>query len=705
MAELDKKLGTLSLAILENFVEGVLGEKFVKELYKPTGRGLAIATALEKTEELFVGTFEDKDLSKALFVDLSQKDRPVLKDAVGEYFDHPTNPNLRKSLQQILFDEFGSHLSKEQMDRAVDFYLKLLTKELMLADDVFRDNIAALAIVESNLLEQRQVELLEKIAEKIVNQQATTQQTLRSLHQLPQPPADFTGRKELIEQLLNDFNSHKGATISGLTGMGGIGKTALGLKVAHKVADMYPDAQIFLDLKGTTTPLSAVDIARHVILSFEPTADLRALDETNFQPVYQSVLHGKKALLFFDNARSADQIAPLTPPATCAMLVTSRWTFNVSGLKNRRVDVMGEDEAVMFLLELCPHIAEKALELAKTCGYLPLALRIAGSYLRVNDHLSVETYLNELIDHTKRLSALENSHQQSELGKEHPNLVAAFELSYNSLSEDNQKCWRMLGVFPAKFASTAVQTMWETDETETGKLLGLFRRYSLMEFDEISGRYSLHDLLTDYALVQLDGEEEQQARFTHASHYKEVLGAADDLYLEGGDNILLGLKLFDIEWENIQIGQAWTSQVEKREKPILQLLAQYPDAGVYVLSLRQHPRERIEWLESSVLASREIGDRRGEGAALGNLGLAYAALGDAKKAIEFYEQALIIDREIGDRRGEGADLGNLGNALYGMGKQEKGIGMMKQALEIFETIESPNAQWARNKLKEWGVEE
>src|SRR5512139_2733537 len=48
------------------------------------------------------------------------------------------------------------------------------------------------------------------------------------LYQLPQPPADFTGREELIAQLVTDFTTHKGAAISGLTGMGGIGKTALG---------------------------------------------------------------------------------------------------------------------------------------------------------------------------------------------------------------------------------------------------------------------------------------------------------------------------------------------------------------------------------------------------------------------------------------------------------------------------------------------
>lgn len=67
--------------------------------------------------------------------------------------------------------------------------------------------------------------------------------TFSLLHQISPPPADFTGREQLITDLLNDFKSHKGATISGLTGMGGIGKTALGLAVAHQIAKSYPDAQ------------------------------------------------------------------------------------------------------------------------------------------------------------------------------------------------------------------------------------------------------------------------------------------------------------------------------------------------------------------------------------------------------------------------------------------------------------------------------
>ena len=80
--------------------------------------------------------------------------------------------------------------------------------------------------------------------------------------------------------------------------------------------------------------------------------------------------------------------------------------------------------------------------------------------------------------------------------------------------------------------------------------------------------------------------------------------------------------------------------------------------------------------------AREIGDRRGEGNSLGNLGLAYRALGDARKAIDHYEQALKIAREIGDRRWEGVWLGNLGNLYIDLGEPKKAIKYYEQVLEI-----------------------
>jgi tetratricopeptide (TPR) repeat protein len=513
----------------------------------------------------------------------------------------------------------------------------------------------------------------------------------RFLHHLPPPPADYTGRTTLIDQLLEDFNTHKGATITGLTGMGGIGKTALGLVVANKVAEQYPDAQIFLDLKGTTTPLSAMETMRLVILSFEPTADLKALDETGMADAYRSVLHGRKVLLFFDNARSAEQIVPLRPPDACSLLFTSRWTFPVAGMQSHRVDLMSKDDSVRLLTELCSRIGSQAADLAKACAYLPLAMRIAGSFLQINEEWNVEKYIAQLGDRKKRLQTLHRSREDAELTTE-PDMLATFELSYARLAKEDQKCWRALGVFPGSFDKDAAQSIWGWEEGETLSLLGLLRRYSLLEYDASSSRYSLHDLLADYACSQMEKEEEITARMSHASYYKGVLATANRLYSEGHENTLFGLRLFDLEWENIRAGQAWVATTKEQNEALTKLCVEYPHAGVNILSLRQHPKERICWLNTALSSSREIGDRRGEGNALGNLGNAYLKLGEIRKAIEFHEQRLVLSRDLGDQRGEAITLGNLGNAFLDLGETRKAIEFYEQDLAIAREIKDRHGE-------------
>ncbi len=199
--------------------------------------------------------------------------------------------------------------------------------------------------------------------------------------------------------------------------------------------------------------------------------------------------------------------------------------------------------------------------------------------------------------------------------------------------------------------------------------------------------YALHQVLHAFALAELrEAGEEAQARLAHARHYLEVAGAADELYRRGGEDLRRGLALFDREWPHIRAGHDWAVEHAETDEEATRLCSAYPDAAVDCLDLRLSPGEKIPWLEAAVEAARRLGDREAEGVHLGNLGLAYAALGEVRKAIGFYEQALAIDREIGDRRGEGADLGNLGNAYAALGEVRKAIGYYEQALEIAREI-------------------
>ena len=595
--------------------------------------------------------------------------------------------------------------------------------DLTARDVVGRDKIVDKSISVGDLQNVSGVAIGEKANVTIIQQAALP--AFQPLHQLPTPPRDFTGREAELNELLAKMESG-GVTISGLQGMGGIGKTALALKLAERLAPRYPDAQFFLDLKSVSdTPLVPAEAMAHVIRAYHPTAKLPE-SETELKPLYQSVLHGQRALLLMDNARDAQQVLPLLPPATCLLLVTSRQHFTLPGLYAKDLNTLPPNEAGQLLLTIAPRIGAAAETMAKLCGYLPQALRLAASALAEQIDLSPADYLARLEDAQTRLDLVE----------------ASLSLSYDLLDAETQKCWRRLAVFPDTFDQPAGAALWEMAVEPAQKILSALVKYSLVEWQPQTRRYRLHDLARLFAAKQCPEPERAAGQQRHAEHYATVLSSADDLYLEGGEATQRGLALFDLEWGNIQAGQAWAKQNADKNRQALELCDDYTAWGYMIFDLRQHPRERIDWLEAALKAARklgrkqsegwhlgnlgnayaalgeprraiefyeqrlkiarEIGDRRGEGAAaLGNLGLAYADLGEPRRAIEFYEQALVIDREIGDRRGEGADLFNLSLAQDQLGERKQAIANAEAALKIREQIEDPNAAKVRRQLEKW----
>ena len=130
-----------------------------------------------------------------------------------------------------------------------------------------------------------------------------------------------------------------------------------------------------------------------------------------------------------------------------------------------------------------------------------------------------------------------------------------------------------------------------------------------------------------------------------------------------------------------------------------ELFIRLPNAGAYGLSLHHLPWDRIASLRAAVTTAREVGDRRAEGSTLGNLGAAYATLGETRPAIGFYKQHLEIAREIGDRRGEGNTLNNLGLAYAAMGKTRRAIELLTEAADVFAATDSPLAAQVRRSIE------
>ncbi len=488
--------------------------------------------------------------------------------------------------------------------------------------------------------------------------------------EIPPQPADFTGREDEIKALLEIFG--QGATITGLRGLGGVGKTALALVLADRLKNRFPDGQLFLNMQGTSkVPLDPKDAMAHVIRSYLG-ADASLPEELNgLSGLYQSILSGKNALILLDNAASREQVEPLLPPKGCGLLVTSRNKFALPGLTERDLDVLPLDDAKSLLLEICERIGDHAEELAKLCGCLPIALRNAASTLREKPNLSVANYIKRLGDVMERLELVE----------------ASFSLSYDLLTPKLQRLWSILSVFPADFDLAGAAAVWEMEENPSEDVLGELVKWSLVDFSPSAtgegGRYRLHDLARDFAGSRLDEALREAALLRHSEHYRDVLSIADDIYKQGKEGTLKGLALFDQERANILAGQSWAEKnLEGNSSAVIDLCKSYPNVGAYVLDLCLSPHEKIPWLETALEACRKSNDKAAEGANLGNLGLAYFYLGDPRKAIDFYDQALQISREVGDRRSEGNQLGNLGMVYSVRGDPHKAIDFYDQALQI-----------------------
>jgi tetratricopeptide (TPR) repeat protein len=496
-------------------------------------------------------------------------------------------------------------------------------------------------------------------------------------HQIPSPPEDFTGREEEISALMEGFD--RGATITGLRGMGGIGKTALAMVLAERLKSRFPDGQIFIDLRGTSDkPLTSAEAMAHIIRAYHPEVKIPE-DENGLRGLYNATLANKKALLLLDNASSRDQVESLLPPDGCALLITSRNKFAVPGLVEKDLDVLPQEDAKELLMQIAARIGDRAGDLARLCGYLPIALRNAASALAEKKDLDVAEYLKRLEDARNRVELVE----------------ASFSLSYDNLPPYLRSLWKMLSVFPADFDRVGVAAVWGQDLEETAKALGDLLKWSLLDFNPEGKRYRLHDLARDFAFYRLDNDSKAEVQQRHAEYYSKVLSSANEIYKQGGDSVLAGLKLFDLEKANIMAGHAWAKKNMQENSTAAHLCNSYPDAGVYVLDLRLHPSQKISWLEVGLEAARRSKDEAAEGVHLGNLGQAYAALGETRKAIEYYDQALMISRKIGDRRGEGARLGNLGLAYADLGETRKAIGYHDQALKISQETEDRRGEGNR----------
>ncbi|MGW4383314.1 BTAD domain-containing putative transcriptional regulator [Kitasatospora sp. NPDC004531] len=317
---------------------------------------------------------------------------------------------------------------------------------------------------------------------------------------LPHDLADFTGRTAelaLLQEAVAGRTAGAPLMLS-IDGMGGVGKTTLAVRLAHRVTADFPDGQFFAALDGfdesrpPVPPAQALAALLHAD-GLPPERIPASLEERS--ALWRSRLAGRRCLLVLDDAAASAQVRPLLPGAgETLVLVTSRRKLSaLDGSVALPLDVLPPGDAVQLLARVAGEhrVARepvRAAEAAALCGYLPLAVRIAATRLRDRPAWSVGDLVERLADPERRARCLRTGDRD---------LMALLRASYQYLDRAQQRFSCLMSRQPAgsfDVDRAAAVTGLSADEVECC-LDALFENNLIRQ--EGAALFSFHSLLRD----------------------------------------------------------------------------------------------------------------------------------------------------------------------------------------------------------------
>jgi transcriptional regulator with XRE-family HTH domain len=233
---------------------------------------------------------------------------------------------------------------------------------------------------------------------------------------LPAGPADFLGRESELEQLLTwvGYTADLGHEPVVISGGPGTGKTSLAVHAGHRLADMFPDGQIFVGLRGLEpVPRDPHEVLGMLLGFLEVPADRLPRTLEARAGMFRSLLRERSLLLVLDDVAGEAQVRPLLPGGGSSMvIVTSRSTLpGLDAGRRFALGRLGRSESLRMIGQIAgwQRLAAEppaSLELVELCARLPLALRVAANRLAVRPQWSVADLALVLRDERTRLSQL-----------------------------------------------------------------------------------------------------------------------------------------------------------------------------------------------------------------------------------------------------------------------------------------------------------
>ncbi|WP_434446511.1 BTAD domain-containing putative transcriptional regulator [Lentzea sp. E54] len=523
---------------------------------------------------------------------------------------------------------------------------------------------------------------------------------------LPFDIPDFTGRESEVDSLILAIGAQAPAIVT-IEGMGGIGKTALAVHVAHRLEDRFPDGRCYVDLRGFTAgtaPMTAGAALELLLRQIGVQPDQIPVDPDERRDLWLTEVSHRRVLVVLDNAADANQVRPLLPgaPGAVVLVVSRCHLMAIEGAIPVSLDVLPTDDAVALFRRIAgPSRAdaepEAVADVISLCGRLPLAIRIAASRFRRRPW-SVAHLADQLRDRQRRARAF----TANDLS-----VAGVLALSYHHLPADRQELFRLLALVPgADFDAHAGAALAGMPVHDAQDVLEELVECNLL-MQRRSDRYCLHDLVRDCARDLADAactpsglDTARRRLFDYYLHLADVRGR----------RCMPGRRGFapDLTWEpELPVSESEEDDIRqlRAEYKNMVAVADYASAHGWHVHAWQLPCLLLPYLarvglrsgvlelsRNALAAARALGDRRGESMALTTIAFALREEGRHGEVLEFLDRAIAISRDLGDLPAAVGGLRDLGSSQVQAGMLGDAATSFAEAVALARSIGDQRAE-------------
>lgn len=525
--------------------------------------------------------------------------------------------------------------------------------------------------------------------------------------QLPSDMVSFVGREAELSAL-------EDSALAALCGPGGIGKTALAVRWAHRMRSAYPDGQLFVDLHGCARrPLPVGEALARFLRALGVAAEQVPRELEERIALYRSTVADRRLLVVLDNAADAEHVRPLLPGTpSCRTVVTSRTALHgLAASHDARIVPVGlltGEQSHRLLSGLLGSARERSgesrpdaepagddrheavAEVAELCHHLPLALRLAAAHLAARPYTSLAEYCARL--RSDRLTALEVP------GDPAGTIRSTFTLSYQELEEPSRRMFRLLGLHPGPdIDGPTAAALSGLAEDRAEELLTRLAATHLISRNR-HGRWQMHDLLHDFAAEREAGEHTERERRDAVRRLMDWLlhGAARSMNLVDANRHQIPLEqpvpgLALPEPAGYDEALDWLETKRPGLPAVVRLATESGLTGhawrlactVWrFLYLRGYLDDWISVNETVLSAAADTLEEHGRAETLTSLATAYHLAGRYEESLDHYTRALPLHQAAGNRQGEVSTLANLGATHMGYGQFGKAIVLLQRALPL-----------------------